>query len=142
TAGTLPARRARREAPLPNSVRGSAAIRTSDTTKLLRVQPRSTGNTTPVIRTAPTQSGKSGGVTLVGDATTLGASRARRAVAAPRARERPSPTRVRRAGHDPDGPRPGPGTLGKVYWLRRRLRTRSTSGTATKWGPSGRGDGP
>src|SRR5215475_6952960 len=31
TAGTLPARRVRRAPPLPNSVRGSALIRTSDT---------------------------------------------------------------------------------------------------------------
>src|SRR5947209_7137161 len=34
TAGTLLARRTRRAAPLPNSVRGSAAIRTSDTAVL------------------------------------------------------------------------------------------------------------
>jgi hypothetical protein len=38
TAGILLARRIRRAAPLPNSVRGSATMRTSDTAELLRRQ--------------------------------------------------------------------------------------------------------
>src|ERR1700712_2855446 len=37
TAGTRPARRVRRAPPLPNSVRGSALIFTSDTGKLLNM---------------------------------------------------------------------------------------------------------
>src|SRR6187399_155047 len=40
TAGTRPARRVRRAPPLPNSVRGSALIFTSDTGKLLKLLDR------------------------------------------------------------------------------------------------------
>src|SRR3954447_14484453 len=40
TAGTNPARRVRRAPPLPNSVRGSALIFTSDTGKLLKLLDR------------------------------------------------------------------------------------------------------